>query len=93
MSLLTGSMDDQAPGLSILPFQLIKGKRRIDRENDEITNRLMIVREQQKRIEHKYAGSNKALSSHDYRTLENLNDEERYELFLCVLFSEVRFQD
>ncbi|CEP13189.1 hypothetical protein [Parasitella parasitica] len=66
-----------APGLSIIPFNLIKGKRRIDAENDEINHRLVLVREQQRLIEHKYAGSDQALSAHDYRTLENLNDEER----------------
>ncbi|KAL0138700.1 hypothetical protein V8B55DRAFT_1517051 [Mucor lusitanicus] len=66
-----------APGLSLIPFNLIKGKRRIDAENDEINHRLVLVREQQRLIEHKYAGSDQALSAHDYRTLENLNDEER----------------
>jgi LMBR1 domain-containing protein 1 len=66
-----------APGLSIIPFNLIKGKRRIDAENDDINHRLVLVREQQRLIEHKYAGSDQALSAHDYRTLENLNDEER----------------
>ncbi|KAL9548159.1 hypothetical protein PS6_006757 [Mucor atramentarius] len=66
-----------APGLSIIPFNLIKGKRRIDAEHDEINHRLVLVREQQRLIEHKYAGSDQALSAHDYRTLENLNDEER----------------
>lgn len=61
----------------MIPFKLIKGKRRIDAEKDEIENRLAIVREQQRLIEHKYSGSNEALSSSDYRDLENLNDEER----------------
>lgn len=61
----------------MIPFKLIKGKRRIDKEKDEIENRLAVVREQQRLIEHKYSGSNEALSSADYRDLENLNDEER----------------
>lgn len=61
----------------MIPFKLIKGKRRIDAEKDEVVNRLAVVREQQRLIEHKYSGSNKALSSTDYRNLENLNDEER----------------
>lgn len=42
-----------------------------------MNQRLIKVREQQKMIEQKYAGSNAALSTHDYTALENLNDEER----------------
>lgn len=60
-----------------MPFDLIKGKRKIDAENDEINCRLSLVRERQRLIEHKYADSDEALSAHDYRALENLNDEER----------------
>ncbi|KAI8088321.1 putative lysosomal cobalamin transporter [Thamnidium elegans] len=66
-----------APGLSILPFNLIKGKSKIDAEYDEIHHRLALVRERQQLIENKYSGSDEALNAHDYRTLENLNDEER----------------
>lgn len=66
-----------APGLSILPFHLIKSPTRIDAEDEEIHRKLTIVRERQRLIETKYAGSNEALEAHDYRTLENLNDEER----------------
>ncbi|KAI8078166.1 uncharacterized protein B0P05DRAFT_542805 [Gilbertella persicaria] len=66
-----------APGLSLIPFYLIKGKRKIDAEDEDVHRRLHSIREQQRQIEHKYAGSNEALSAHDYRTLENLNDEER----------------
>ncbi|KAI8330956.1 hypothetical protein EDC96DRAFT_579812 [Choanephora cucurbitarum] len=66
-----------APGLSLLPFYLIKHKRTIDTEDEDVHRRLEIVRRQQQEIEQKYAGSDVALSTHDYRTLENLNDEER----------------
>ncbi|KAI9254738.1 hypothetical protein EDC94DRAFT_618290 [Helicostylum pulchrum] len=67
-----------APGLSILPFYLIKGKSKIDAEYDEIHHRLALVRERQQLIESKYSGSDELpLDAHDYRTLENLNDEER----------------
>lgn len=63
--------------MSILPFHLIKSPTRIDAEDEEIHRKLTIVRERQRLIETKYAGSNEALEAHDYRTLENLNDEER----------------
>lgn len=61
----------------MIAFHLIKGKRKIDVEDEDIHHRLMHIREQQKSIEHKYAGNNKVLSVHDDRTLKNLNDEER----------------
>ncbi|KAI8359988.1 hypothetical protein BD560DRAFT_405122 [Blakeslea trispora] len=75
MSLKT--KQNKAPGLSLLPFYLIKHKRTIDTEDEDVHRRLEIVRRQQQEIEQKYAGSDVALSTHDYRTLENLNDEER----------------
>lgn len=80
----------KAPGLSILPFYLIKGKSKIDAEYDEIHHRLALVRERQQLIESKYSGSDELpLDAHDYRTLENLNDEERFKYFiyLCVCVS------
>ncbi|KAI7891161.1 uncharacterized protein EV154DRAFT_508855 [Mucor mucedo] len=66
-----------APGLSILAFALIKGKSRLDVEDHDVHERLALVREGQEVIQHKYSGSDEALNAHDYRTLENLNDEER----------------
>jgi LMBR1 domain-containing protein 1 len=66
-----------APGLSLVFFKLIKEKRRVDREHEEVNQKLIKVREQQRMIEHKYAASSAALSTHDHATLENLNDEER----------------
>ncbi|ORY92301.1 LMBR1-like membrane protein-domain-containing protein [Syncephalastrum racemosum] len=66
-----------APGLSILPFNMIKGRRRIDAENDDVDNRLAVTRERQRAIQAKYAGSNATLSGRDQRELENLEDEER----------------
>lgn len=67
----------QAPGLSILPFNMIKGRRRIDAENDDVDNRLAVTRERQRAIQAKYAGNNATLSGRDQRELENLEDEER----------------
>ncbi|GAA5799333.1 hypothetical protein HPULCUR_004747 [Helicostylum pulchrum] len=53
-------------------------KSKIDAEYDEIHHRLALVRERQQLIESKYSGSDELpLDAHDYRTLENLNDEER----------------
>lgn len=56
---------------------MIKGKSRLDVEDHDIHQRLAFVREGQEVIQHKYAGSDEELNAHDYRTLENLNDEER----------------
>ncbi|KAL1932435.1 hypothetical protein VTP01DRAFT_8113 [Rhizomucor pusillus] len=66
-----------APGLSILPFNMIKGRRKIEAENEDVDTRLAVVRERQRAIQSKYAGSNKLLTERDQRNLENLEDEER----------------
>jgi LMBR1 domain-containing protein 1 len=66
---------NKAPGLSLVPFRLIKGKRRLDAEFVDVESRLALVREQQRLLEHKNAGCH--INSRDSRTLENLNDEER----------------
>lgn len=60
-----------------MAFALIKGKSRLDVEDHDVHERLALVREGQEVIQHKYSGSDEALNAHDYRTLENLNDEER----------------
>lgn len=67
----------KAPGLSILPFNMIKGRRKIEAENEDVDTRLAVVRERQRAIQSKYAGSNKLLTERDQRNLENLEDEER----------------
>lgn len=64
--------------MSLLAFTLIKGKSRLDVEDQDVHQRLALVREGQEEIQHRYSGSDEALNAHDYRTLENLNDEERY---------------
>lgn len=64
--------------MSILPFYLIKGKRRIDAENDAIHHQLQVVRDRIKVIEQQQNAEAPTLNTHDYRTLENLNDEERF---------------
>lgn len=67
----------QAPGLSILPFNMIKGRRKLEAENEDVNTRLAVVRERRRAIESKYAGSSKTLTTRDQRDLENLEDEER----------------
>lgn len=78
-----------APGLSLIPFRLIKGKNEIEIKHDEMNQKLIHVREQQKMIEQKYAGSNAAMSTHDYTLLANFRDEERIVLRLIAEVEEV----
>ncbi|KAI9289074.1 LMBR1-like membrane protein-domain-containing protein [Umbelopsis sp. AD052] len=64
-----------APGLSILPFSMIKGRRRLETEEVDVDARLSECREQQRAI--KLKSSPESLSAKDLRRLENLEDEER----------------
>ncbi|KAM3578990.1 hypothetical protein VKS41_008526 [Umbelopsis sp. WA50703] len=64
-----------APGLSILPFNMIKGRRRLETEEMDIEARLSECREQQRAI--KLKASPESMSARDLRRLENLEDEER----------------
>ncbi|KAI9321721.1 hypothetical protein BX666DRAFT_1904973 [Dichotomocladium elegans] len=66
-----------APGLSILPFSMIKGRRRIKAESEEVNSRLTVNRERQRELQAKYTGTNKILSKRDQRALDDLSDEER----------------
>ncbi|CDS05322.1 hypothetical protein LRAMOSA07851 [Lichtheimia ramosa] len=66
-----------APGLSILPFNMIKGRRRIEAETEDVDNSLAVNRERQREIQAHYAGTNKPISGRDQRELDNLDDEER----------------
>jgi LMBR1 domain-containing protein 1 len=56
---------------------LIKGRKRLDIENEDVDNQLAVVRERQRALQAKYSGNNKVMTTHDYRNLENLEDEER----------------
>ncbi|KAI8375992.1 uncharacterized protein BYT42DRAFT_498946, partial [Radiomyces spectabilis] len=64
-----------APGLSILAFNLIKGKRSIDQENETLEHRLALVMERQRELEAKYANGNHAMSVRDARERQNIDDE------------------
>ncbi|KAI8060859.1 hypothetical protein BC940DRAFT_311265 [Gongronella butleri] len=66
-----------APGLSLLPINMIKGKRKLDEEEEDVSSQLAVVRERQHMLQAKYAGNNKVMSTRDYRAIENLEDEER----------------
>lgn len=65
----------KAPGLSILPFNMIKGRRRLEIEENDVEARLSQCREQQRAI--KLKASPESLSAKDLRRLENLEDQER----------------
>ncbi|KAI9253609.1 hypothetical protein BY458DRAFT_521705 [Sporodiniella umbellata] len=77
-----------APGLSLIPFKLIKGKNKSEIRHDEINQKLIHVREQQKLIEQKYAGSKKTPKTHDRTLLANYKDEERIILRLLAEVQE-----
>ncbi|KAI9476205.1 MAG: hypothetical protein EXX96DRAFT_576195 [Benjaminiella poitrasii] len=64
-----------APGLSLLPIQMIKGRKGIDAENEDIENRLTATRERQRVLLAKYM--NRSIPSRDRRQLDELEDEER----------------
>ncbi|CAO0799628.1 unnamed protein product [Mucor circinelloides] len=64
-----------APGLSLLPISLIKGRQRIDAESEDVENRLTATRERQRVIRSKYM--NRAMPNRDQREIEELEDEER----------------
>ncbi|KAI9301806.1 hypothetical protein BJ944DRAFT_270930, partial [Cunninghamella echinulata] len=66
-----------APGLSLFPIGLIKGRTKLQVENDDVENQLVVVRERQRELQAKYVGNNKVMTSQDYRQMENLEDEER----------------
>lgn len=64
-----------APGLSLLPFDLIKGKKHIDAESEDVENRLVAAQERQRAI--RMQKTNKVIQNRDQRELEALEDEER----------------
>ncbi|KAI9494203.1 LMBR1-like membrane protein-domain-containing protein [Zychaea mexicana] len=66
-----------APGLSLLPMNMIKGRRRLEAENQDVDNRLAVNRERQRELQARYTGTSKAISARDQRELDNLDDEER----------------
>ncbi|CEP14813.1 hypothetical protein [Parasitella parasitica] len=64
-----------APGLSLLPISLIKGRKHIDAEGQDVENRLTATRERQRVIQSKYV--NRAMPAKDRREMEELQDQER----------------
>lgn len=65
----------QAPGLSLLPISMIKGRQRIDAEGEDVENRLTATRERQRVLRSKYI--NRTMPNRDQREIEELEDEER----------------
>ncbi|CAO3609990.1 unnamed protein product [Cunninghamella blakesleeana] len=66
-----------APGLSLFPIGLIKGRTKLQVENEDVENQLVVVRERQRELQAKYIGNSKVMTSQDYRQMENLEDQER----------------
>ncbi|CEG65235.1 hypothetical protein RMATCC62417_02058 [Rhizopus microsporus] len=64
-----------APGLSLLPMDLMKGRRRLEDESEDVENRLIAAKERQRAIKAKYA--NRSLPVKEQRELDELEDEER----------------
>ncbi|RUS20558.1 hypothetical protein BC938DRAFT_475543 [Jimgerdemannia flammicorona] len=65
-----------APGLSLLPFSLLKGRRRLDADDADLSVRIAICREKQRAITGKYAHSPTAITNMN-RELQRLEREER----------------
>jgi LMBR1 domain-containing protein 1 len=64
--------------LSLLPLNMIKGRRRIDAESEDVENRLTASRERQRVLRSKYM--NRSIPNREQRELEELEDEERFVL-------------
>lgn len=65
----------QAPGLSLLPISLIKGRKHIDAENEDVENRLTATKERQRAIRSKHSGRN--IPHREQKELDDLEDLER----------------
>lgn len=61
----------------MLPLDLIKGRKGIEAENEDVENRLTASRERQRVLRSKYSGRSHHMSSRNQRELEELEDEER----------------
>lgn len=68
----------QAPGLSLLPLNMIKGRQHIEAESEDVENRLTASRERQRVLRSKYM--NRSIPNREQRELEELEDEERFVL-------------
>ncbi|CAO3656079.1 unnamed protein product [Mucor hiemalis] len=64
-----------APGLSLLPISLIKGRKHIDAENEDVENRLTATKERQRAIRSKHSGRN--IPHREQKELDDLEDLER----------------
>jgi LMBR1 domain-containing protein 1 len=58
-----------------LPISLIKGRKRIDVEREDVENRLVASKERQRVLESSYIG--RTMPSRERRELEELQDEQR----------------
>ncbi|OZJ05692.1 hypothetical protein BZG36_01412 [Bifiguratus adelaidae] len=65
-----------APGMSLLPIGMIKGRRDIQTEDQEVSARLAINRENQRAITAKYANNNASMSTRDRKHLDALEMQE-----------------
>ncbi|CAO3678345.1 unnamed protein product [Rhizopus stolonifer] len=64
-----------APGLSLLPMDLIKGRKGLEEEGENVENMLIVAKERQRAIRIRYG--NKSLPTKEQNELERLVDEER----------------
>lgn len=67
----------KAPGLSLLPLSMIKGRRSVDTEKEDINSRIAVNRERQREIQARYSGTAKPKSMNDRHDLDRLEDERR----------------
>ncbi|KAI7887323.1 lmbr1 domain-containing protein [Lichtheimia hyalospora FSU 10163] len=66
-----------APGLSLLPLSMIKGRRNVDAEKEDIGSRIAVNRERQREIQARYSGTAKPKNMSDRHELDRLEDERR----------------
>ncbi|RUS22141.1 hypothetical protein BC937DRAFT_90224 [Endogone sp. FLAS-F59071] len=66
-----------APGLSLLPFGLIKGRTKLEEENADLSVQIAVCREKQRAITVKYAHSPADITTKDRKLLEYLEMQER----------------
>lgn len=59
----------------MLPISLIKGRKGIDAENEDVENRLAATKERLRVLRSRYIG--RTMPNKDQRALEDLEDEER----------------
>ena len=65
---------------------MIKGRRNVDAEKEDIGSRIAVNRERQREIQARYSGTAKPKNMSDRHELDRLEDERRYSLIATCRF-------